>query len=72
MQQLPGSRWVAVNAGETDAYLLGLLYDSDAVATHLVYGVMGQRNRPFAEDAEWLSLSDETPTEGYWLIYYNL
>ena len=72
MQRIEGSRWVEVNAGEEDAYLLGLLYDSTPAPTHLVYGVKGQRLRPFAPDAEWLSASDDTPDEGWWLIYYNL
>lgn len=72
MQRVEGSRWVEVNAGEEDAYLLGLLYDSTPAPTHLVYGVKGQRLRPFAPDAEWLSASDDAPDEGWWLIYYNL
>jgi len=69
---MAGSRWVEVNGGKEDAYLLGLLYDSTPAPTHLVYGVRGQRNRPFAEDAEWLAASDDTSGEGYWLIYHNL
>lgn len=70
MQHIEGSRWVSVGESEDDAYLLGLLHDSAGTPTHLVYGVRGQRNRPFTEDAEWLPEGEEG--EGYWLVYHNL
>ena len=71
MSQIPDSRWVEVG-DEGAGYLLGLLHDSASRPTHLVYGVRGQRNRPFAEDAEWLSAEGLAQDEGYWLVYYNL
>ena len=72
MTAIAGSRWVEVRE-EGGAYLLGVLYDSTPLPTHLVYGVRGWRDRPFSPEAEWLPLGEaEDPNEGYWLIYHNL
>lgn len=69
-EAIAGSRWVLVDEGD-GAYLVGVLYDSTPSPTHLCYGVVGERNRPFADDAEWLP--DPTdPDKGYWIVYNQI
>jgi hypothetical protein len=70
--RMAGSRWIEVREREDSAYLLGLLFDSTPAPTHLVYGVKGTRDRPFAPQAEWLSATDDDGNEGYWLVYHNI
>lgn len=70
--RIEGSRFVEVRAEDGSAYLLGMLYDSTPLPTHLVYGVKGQRDRPFSPEAEWLSADEGDDNEGYWLVYVNL
>lgn len=65
---IEGSRWVLVQEGDS-AYLLGLLYDSTPAPTHLCYGVIGTRNRPFRPDAEWLDDPEGKDGDGYWIVY---
>ena len=62
----PDGRWVEVTQ-EDCRFVLGVLYTSEGVPTHLCYGVEGTPDRPL-RDGHWV----ETETGGYWLVYTSI
>ena len=63
---VPDGRWVEVTQ-EDCRYVLGVLYTTDGVPTHLCYGVAGSPDRPL-RDGHWV----ETAEGGYWLVYTSI
>lgn len=72
---IPNSKWVHINCGKSDYYVLGLIYNEEKVL-YICYGIPAvYKNKPPVElkaYCEWIPIEINAPRgNGYYIIYQD-